>query len=339
MAKRLADCFEVRAVDTTEAAWDALVLDAAIVGIVCGLPIAAPETLAMVERVRASRLTRLREIPLLLMISDSFTDEDRLRAQQAGVSGFVLKAAPSSAAYSILAAIRQQWPDLPGLPFLPERRRSALPVTESAYKGSGVLVFGLDGYEDLSRDFGVTLLERAAGQLSELLSATTGSGTRVELGSKGRVMVTAQSATKASCSGFAARICQAMATGRVRIGGQQLQLTVSAGVAATPEDGYGLSLPDMLKLAEGRLECVRRIGCKHVVIDDGDGRFDFLLALPPAIPGLPLASPMPGGEVQDLGFQMLDPFPELETTQIHLQTNGLGDHGYYPWLGQPQTLN
>lgn len=240
LSKRLSTCFDVRTVDSVEAAWDALVLDVSIVAVICGLPVASPETLALVERVRANRLARIRDLPVMLIVSDSFTEGDRLLSLQAGVSGFVAKAAPSSALYSVVAAIRRQWPDLPGLPHLPERRKVSLPVTH-AHRGGGVLVFGLDAFDDLARDYGSTLAARTAEQLSSLLSAKTGAGTQVGVSSHGRVIVVAPATTKAHCRGFASRICQAMAAGQVKIGGRQLRLTVSAGVAAAPDDGRNLS--------------------------------------------------------------------------------------------------
>ena len=286
LGKRLSACFEVRAVASLEAAWDALILDTAIVAVVCGLPAAEPETLALVERLRANRLARLRDLPFMLVVSDSFTEADRQRSLQAGVSTFVAKAVPATVIHSVIAAIHRQWPGLPGLPWLHERQPASFPASTNICKGRGVLVFGLDAFDDLARDYGSTTATRAAERLSHLLLVKTGADTQIEVGSRGRVIVRVPATTKVHCSGFASRICQAMATGMVTIGGQQVRLTVSAGVAAAPDDGRDLSSWEMLKLAEGRLESVRQVGCKHVVVDDGNGRFDHLLTLPQAIPGL-----------------------------------------------------
>ena len=338
LSKRLSTCFDVRTVDSVEAAWDALVLDVSIVAVICGLPVASPETLALVERVRANRLARIRDLPVMLIVSDSFTEGDRLLSLQAGVSGFVAKAAPSGAAYSVVAAIRRQWPDLPGLPHLPERRKVSLPVTQ-AHRGGGVLVFGLDAFDDLARDYGSTLAARTAEQLSSLLSAKTGAGTQVGVSSHGRVIVVAPATTKAHCSGFASRICQAMAAGQVKIGGRQLRLTVSAGVAAAPDDGRNLSSWDMLKLAEGRLESVRRVGCKHVVIDEGNGRFDHLLALPPAIPGWSATPNLVDLDHASTALPMLAPLPEFEPAPEMLPS-ATGDRPRrYARMGLSGTLN
>lgn len=339
LSKRLATCFEVRAVDSVEAAWDALILDAAIVAVVCGLPVASPETLALVERVRANRLARLRDLPLMLIVSDSFSDGDRLRSLQAGVSGFVAKAVPSSAVYSVVAAVRRQWPDLHGLPRLPERRRVSVPVAENAHKGSGVLVFGLDAFDDLARDYGNMLATRTAEQLSSLLSAKTGPGTQVGVSSRGRVIVVAPATTKAHCSGFASRICQAMAAGQVKIGGRQLRLTVSAGVAAAPDDGRNLSSWDMLKLAEGRLESVRRVGCKHVVVDDGNGRFDHLLALPQPLPGEAMVAGLIDLDYPQAALPMLAPLPEFEPAAPMPSASAGKIAQRYTRMGLAHTLN
>lgn len=339
LSKLLVSCFEVRAVDSAEAAWDALILDAGIVAVVCGLPVTLPETLALVERVRANRLARLRDIPWMLIVSDSFSDVDRQRSLQAGVSGFVAKATPSSAVYSVVAAVRRQWPDLQDLPRLPERRGVSLPVAENAHSGSGVLVFGIDAFDDLARKYGNMLATRTTEQLSGLLAAKTRPGAQVSVGSYGRVIVVAPATTKAHCSGFASRICQAMAAGQVRIGGQQLHLTVSAGVAAAPDDGHNLSSSEMLKLAEGRLESVRQIGCKHVVVDEGNGRFDHLMAISQPVPESSVAQGVIDLDCPQAALPMLEPLPEFESAQASSSAPAGAGTQRYRRMGFAHTLN
>lgn len=94
----------------------------------------------------------------------------------------------------------------------------------------------------------------------------------------------------------------------------------------------------MLKLAEGRLESVRRVGCKHVVIDEGNGRFDHLLALPPAIPGWSATPNLVDLDHASTALPMLAPLPEFEPAEM--LPSATGDRPRrYARMGLSGTLN
>lgn len=91
LAKQLADGFEVREESSGESAWQTLVLDSAIVGVVSGLGLSKLDAFGLLERVRASKLSRLNRLPFFLVISASFSDDDRRQAIERGVTDFVVK--------------------------------------------------------------------------------------------------------------------------------------------------------------------------------------------------------------------------------------------------------
>jgi CheY-like chemotaxis protein len=91
LAKQLADGFEVREESSGESAWQTLVLDSAIVGVVSGLGLSKLDAFGLLERLRASKLSRLNRLPFFLVVSASFSDDDRRQAVERGVTDFVVK--------------------------------------------------------------------------------------------------------------------------------------------------------------------------------------------------------------------------------------------------------
>ncbi|MBP5987350.1 MAG: diguanylate cyclase [Azonexus sp.] len=96
LAKQLADEFEVREESSGESAWQTLVLDSAIVAVVSGLGLSKLDAFGLLERVRASKLSRLNRLPFFLVVSTSFSDEDRRQALERGVTDFVVKGSNAS---------------------------------------------------------------------------------------------------------------------------------------------------------------------------------------------------------------------------------------------------
>lgn len=91
LAKQLADGFEVREESSGESSWQTLVLDSAIVAVVSGLGLTKLDAFGLLERLRASKLSRLNKLPFFLVVSSSFSEEDRQQAREHGVTDFVVK--------------------------------------------------------------------------------------------------------------------------------------------------------------------------------------------------------------------------------------------------------
>ncbi len=89
LAKYLAEHFDVREEASGESAWQTLVLDNTIIGVVSGVGLTKLDGLGLLERVRASKLSRLNALPFFLVVSNSFGDEARARAL--GVTDFIAK--------------------------------------------------------------------------------------------------------------------------------------------------------------------------------------------------------------------------------------------------------
>ena len=108
LIKQLSDRFEVRDEQNDESAWQTMVLDSAIVAVVSGIALDRDDGRGLLERLRDSKLSRLRNVPFLLMVSSSFTDADRQTARKLGVSEFIVKGASEPSIESIVSA-QMEW--------------------------------------------------------------------------------------------------------------------------------------------------------------------------------------------------------------------------------------
>lgn len=77
-----------------ESAWQTLVLDSAIVAVVSGCHLARLEALELVERMRENKLCRLNRMPFFMVVSESFSTEEKLAASRRGVTDFIPKHLP-----------------------------------------------------------------------------------------------------------------------------------------------------------------------------------------------------------------------------------------------------
>lgn len=91
LSKLLRGHFDVCEERDAESAWQTLVLDSSIIAVFSGLDIATLEGSGLVERLRASKLARLNQLPYFQLVSDSFSDDGREQARQLGVSELIPK--------------------------------------------------------------------------------------------------------------------------------------------------------------------------------------------------------------------------------------------------------
>ena len=337
LAKQLAEHFEVREEASGESAWQTLVLDSTIVGVVSGLNLTKLDGLDLLERIRESKLSRLKSLPFFLVVSNSFGDTERMHARARGVTDFVAKDSSSVSLDSVttlLLGLEDAVPETPDAPAPEELPLAVAAVAEahpdelatrtdvgvsdvlgtlggmvgletpggdsaellddglghdspvctqdsleaafakllpSAAEGSGVgvLSFGLDGYQDLVANHGAELVARTAEKFSFMVARKIRPDDVISQLPGGRVVIIAPSTTAAICSGFANRICKAMATAQIAVRGQRIDLTVSAGVAVIPEDGVFLAGQELLNLAAARLDDAQRAGGNRVVANSG----------------------------------------------------------------------
>lgn len=108
LAKQLSERFDVRDEDNDESAWQTMVLDSAIVAVISGLTVVRDDGRGLLERLRDSKLSRLKNVPFLLMVSNSFSEAERQEAWNLGVTDFIVKDSISPSIESIVSA-QMEW--------------------------------------------------------------------------------------------------------------------------------------------------------------------------------------------------------------------------------------
>jgi CheY-like chemotaxis protein len=91
LARHLREHFDVREEADGESAWQSLVLDPTIIAVVSATQLPRLNGLDLLARIRVSKLRRICDIPFLLLVSGSESIEDRLRAQETGVTDFLTR--------------------------------------------------------------------------------------------------------------------------------------------------------------------------------------------------------------------------------------------------------
>lgn len=127
-----------------------------------------------------------------------------------------------------------------------------------------VLIFGIDGYAELCERFGQKTAEKVVGKFSGLLAGKIRAEENVLHLTDGRIGIVSTNVDREQCASFAKRVCKALAAATIWLGGKQVKATVSAGVAAVPEDGSALSAEELLYLASSRLDAAFAAGGNQV---------------------------------------------------------------------------
>lgn len=79
-----------------ESAWQTLVLDSSIVAVISGCHLARLDAPELVERMRENKLCRLNRMPFFMVVSESYSNEEKLQSRWRGVTDFIPKHLPPS---------------------------------------------------------------------------------------------------------------------------------------------------------------------------------------------------------------------------------------------------
>ena len=102
LARSLKASFETCEESNGESAWQTLILDTSIAVVIVAVSLPKLDGFGLLERVRANKLGRLKNIPFFLIASDSMGDDIRQQALACGVSGFIPKSAGRADAIRIV---------------------------------------------------------------------------------------------------------------------------------------------------------------------------------------------------------------------------------------------
>ncbi|MDR0775483.1 MAG: diguanylate cyclase [Azonexus sp.] len=136
---------------------------------------------------------------------------------------------------------------------------------------ASALIFGVDGYVSLCERFGQRIADKVVDKFSRLLRGKIGAQESLLPLADGRIGI-AGNIGREQCAVFARRVCKALAAATLSVGGKQIRATVSAGIAAMPQDGNGLSAEELFYLALSRLDAAMAAGGNRIVYAHDGGR-------------------------------------------------------------------
>lgn len=281
LAARLKGHYDVREEGDGEAAWQTLVLDHSLQAVISDLQMPKLDGYGLLERVRASKLRRLQEIPFIL-VSGEETEEERERAKAAGVSDFITKGVGTSEILTrldhLLALIKAREHIEQGREQMVQDPRTGLytrkyielqaaqALSHAARHDSevSVIVLALDNYAGVCEKLGVEMAEQVATRFAKMLSTKIRQGDSLGHFESAQYAIVSPGTSPALCASFAERVREAVEVAHVAAQGQRLGLTVSIGVASVPTDRV-ISAGVLLELAGSRMREAMQAGGNRIV--------------------------------------------------------------------------
>ena len=256
--------FELREEGDGDAAWQTLVLDPSIRGVISDLQMPKLDGYGLLERLRASKLKRLQQMPFIL-VSGEEAEAERVKAASLGVSDFITKGSGSaeilvrlknllalSEAQESLAARREDLVQDPETG-LYTRKYLALQAEQAVAHGLryaaevSAMLIGFDAYDALGQRLGALRAAEVAGRFARSLAERIRREDSLGHFSDGQFAVISPGTALAHCATFAERVRQAVEVARLSVQGQDIALTVSIGVASLQAD--------CVKTGEALLDC------------------------------------------------------------------------------------
>ncbi len=276
LGRHLKDIYEVREEADGEAAWQTLVLDHTISAVISDLQMPILDGFGLLERVRACKLARLRDIPFVLISGEE--DKEFLdKAQRLGVTDFISKGISAVELKTRMGHLLQfaetrqhleeakaqqvQDPEtgLYSRKYIELQAAQALSHAFRHHGEASVMLIGFDDYQTLVEQIGETKAAGMGVKFAKMVANKIRKEDSLGHFADGRFAVVSPGTSPAACVAFADRVRRAVADAVISVGGSRLALTMSVGVASVPEDKV-ISAGTLLELACHRMEAAMQNG-------------------------------------------------------------------------------
>jgi diguanylate cyclase (GGDEF)-like protein len=268
--KRIRDRFDVREEADGEAGWEAILIDPTIRLVITDQSMPRLDGLGLIERIRASKLTRIREMPVI-MISGDEDETSRQRAKDLGATDFITKGTGTAellARLDSLVSLTRIYEALDmaraeaaidfetGLlapAVLIRQTEQALSFAHRHGSHVGVLMIGIDNCAELVE---IHRQEQVDGLIKRLAAALAGSVRREDSLARwgsDRFAIVTPGISPGQTHLFGQRLYQAMASARGHDAVSDMGATVTIGLASFPADGE-MSAATLLAAAERRMD-------------------------------------------------------------------------------------
>ncbi|MDR2187407.1 MAG: diguanylate cyclase [Azonexus sp.] len=276
LAQQLAGNYEVREEGDGEAAWQTLVLDQTIKAVISDVQMPKLNGYELLERVRASKLRRLQQLPFIFLSGEE-SEAERCRARTLGVSDFIAKAAGNSELLSRLKNLlalsearedlengREQMVQDPrsGLftrKYLEVQAAQALSHSARHHVEASAIIIGFDHFPALVERLGPAAASEVANRFARMLADKVRQEDSLGHFGEGQLAIVAPGTAIDFCRAFAERVREAVEISRLSVDEEMIAVTVSIGIASVPKDAVD-SAASLLDLAGQRMRLAMAAG-------------------------------------------------------------------------------
>ncbi|MDR1463619.1 MAG: response regulator [Azoarcus sp.] len=290
LTKQIRHFFRIREEADGEAGWEALLVDPEIQLVLTDLGMPRLDGFALLERIRASRVQRIQDMPVVIISGDE-DDAARARALKLGANDFVSKGAgcaEMTARLESLLTLANTRRDL-------ARSRSALAVQSPVDPVSGLetpaylshngeqqlaqarrhrlaisaMAIEIDHYDQLTEWHGTRVAELFASKLAKILAGKVRREDTITQISEGRFIILSPSTTVADCCAFALRMQKSMENLVMTYREEQIGITVTIGISGSERDN-AQSIEELIENATERARRGIAAGGNRTVSDEGE---------------------------------------------------------------------
>lgn len=280
LIKHIRDFYEIREESDGEAAWQVLVLDQSIQLVICSLSLPVLDGDGLLVRVRASKLPRLSQMPILMIAGDN--DEALARAKSHGASDFINR---DTGANELLARIDSLLKLAEAKNQLKENLEQNVQNPESGLftrkyvelqavqamshamrhdSEVSAIVMSFDNIGALREEHGAEVFKQLQQRFTDMLASKIRKEDSLGHFAGSQLVVISPGTPYPACESFGNRLREAIHVANIAVHGQRLNLSVSVGVSNSPVDGV-TSAGALIELAGSRLKTAQQLGGNQVI--------------------------------------------------------------------------
>ncbi len=284
LIKHLRESYDIREETDGEAAWQVLMLDYSIELVICSMLLPVLDGEGLLKRMRASRLARLDQMPVLMISSDD--DEEAIeRAKSLGASDFVsrgtggaellarvdsllkLSRAQNQLKENIEQHVQNPETGIFTRKYIEQRALQAL--SHAMHQGNEVsaIVMGFDNVGALREEYGPQILKQLQKRFISILSGKIRKKDSLGHFIGSQLVVISPGTSYSACEAFGNRLREAIRIANISVQGHRLNLSVSVGISNSPADGVS-SAHALIELAGIRLNTAQQSGGDRIVSCD-----------------------------------------------------------------------